>query len=185
MAIIKNCEIYFAKLNPKYPNRKFNKENPTWEIQIQTRSKEQKKEWADLGLPVGVVVPDDDSQPYFKVNLKRRSKDKKGEPVAPVKVVDGALNEIDPDTIGNGSVGNVRIFQYTYKKQDGSDATASILTSIQITKHVVLHRKPGEEFEMTETEVIDEQNDGEDDEEEFETQAKSPAVNKKKAEEAF
>lgn len=184
MAIIKNCEIYFARLNPKYPNRKFNKENPTWEIQIQTRSKEQKKEWADLGLPVGVVVPDDDSQPYFKVNLKRRSKDKKGEPAAPVKVVDGALNEIDPDTIGNGSVGNIRIFQYTYKKQDGTDATASILTSIQLTKHVVLHRKAGEDFEMTETEVIDKEAEGSDDEE-FETKTTSKVTINKKAEEAF
>ena len=36
MAILKNCELWFAKLDPKRPNRKFNPENPTWEIQLRT-----------------------------------------------------------------------------------------------------------------------------------------------------
>jgi len=44
MPIINNASIWFAKLDPKRPNNKFNKTNPTWECQIRTESKEVKKE---------------------------------------------------------------------------------------------------------------------------------------------
>ena len=50
MAILKNAELFFAKLDPKRPNDRFDKENPTWEVQARTRSKAQAKEWKDLHL---------------------------------------------------------------------------------------------------------------------------------------
>jgi hypothetical protein len=157
MAIIKNVELYYCKLDPKRPNDKYNKKNPTWECQIRTTSKEVKKEWEALNLPVKAIVPDDDSAPYYRVNLKKKSiKEKENVPAQPVKVINGALEDINPNSIGNGSIGNVRIFQYSYPKDDGRNAVASILMGVQITKHVVYTPPPrSDEFEQTDTEVVD------------------------------
>ena len=54
--------------------------------------------------------------------------------------------------IGNGSMGNIRLFQYEYGEEG---KIASMLMAIQITKLNEYIPKPAEdEFEMTETEVV-------------------------------
>lgn len=166
MAIIKDCEIWFAKLDPKRPNAKYNKENPTWECQIRTTSKEVKKLWESLNLSVKAVVPDEGA-PYFRVNLRKKSVKEDKEKASPVKVVNGALEDIDPNTLGNGSIGNIRIFQYEYPKNGGKErGIASVLMGIQVTKHIVYKAKPrDDDFEMTETETLDNGDMGAEDDE--------------------
>jgi len=155
MAIIKNVELYFCKVNPKRPNAKYNKKNPTWECQIRTTSKDQKKEWEALNLSVKAIVPDDDSAPYYRVNLRKKSIKEDETAASPVKVVNGALQEIDPDTIGNGSIGNVRVFQYEYPREGGGRGIASVLMGIQVTKHIVYTPKPrDDDFAETDTETV-------------------------------
>lgn len=152
MAILKNCELFFIKCDPKRPNDKFDKQNPTWEVQIRTTSKETRKEWEALKLPVKAIVPDD-GPAYFRVNIKKKSVKADGTPATPVTVVNGKLEEIDPNTIGNGSIGNVRIFQYDYRDGKG---VASILMGIQLTKHLVyVPKKRDDEFGFADTEVIE------------------------------
>jgi hypothetical protein len=156
MTILRNCELHFCKLDPKRPNSKFNKQNPTWEAQLRTYSKEQKKEWEALKLPVKAIVPDDDSPPFYRVNLRKKSIKVDQEKSSPVTVVDGKLQPLDPNTIGNGSVGNVRIFQYVYEKPDGTEGTTSVLMGVQITKHIVYTPKPrGDDFGEEDMEVIE------------------------------
>lgn len=155
MAIVKDCELWFCKLDPKRPNSKFNKKNPTWEVQIRTSNKDQKKEWEALGLQVKAVVPDE-GEPFFRVNLRKKSIKEDGDKAGPIKVVDGAMNEIDPNSIGNGSIGNIRIFQYEYPKEGGGKGIASVLMGVQVTKHLVYKPKPrDDDFEATDTVVID------------------------------
>ena len=152
MAIIENAEIWFCKLDPKRPNASFNKENPTWECQIRTKDKNVKKKWEDMHLRVKVMEGEDGV--YYRVNLKKKSKKEDGSNAAPVKVVDGGLNEIDPNTIGNGSVGNIRVFQYDYES-GGKKGVASMLMAIQLTKHILYTPKPrDDDFTMTETQVV-------------------------------
>ena len=142
MAILRKCSLFFAKLDPKRPNAKYNKANPTWELQIRTTDSAQKKEWEGHGLKVKAVLPDDGSAPYWFVNLRKKSiKVKDNEPAGPVDVKDGELNDIDPNSIGNGSVGNVRIFQYEYESGDTS-GKASVLMGVQVTTHIVYTPKP-------------------------------------------
>lgn len=167
MAILKNAEMWFAKLDPKHPNARMNKQNPTWELQLRTSNVEQKKEWENLGfkpkLIVGKEGEENEGEPIltpegkkqWRINLKKKSLNKDGEPAAPVKVVNGHLEEIEPNTLGNGSIGNVRIYQYEYTKADGTQALAAVLMGIQVTRHVVYTPKPREDdFEMTETETV-------------------------------
>ncbi|MDB4575366.1 hypothetical protein N9112_00220 [bacterium] len=156
--ILNNCELHFVRLDPTRPNAKYEKANPVWEIQMRTSDKDQKKAWQAAGLRVTAVVPDDDSDPYFKANLRKRSIKSDGEKALPVELVDGNLNPIDPNTIGNGSVGNLRVFQYEYNNEESGPGVASILMAVQITKHVVYVPQPKAEREefgaVGDTEVV-------------------------------
>ena len=153
--ILENCEVYFAKLGR--PSAKYNKTNPTWELQIRTSDKAKRKEWEAAGLPVRAVVPEE-GDPFFRVNLRKRSIKKDGTPAEPVEVVDGNLNPIEPNTIGNGSIANIRLFQYEYNSDEGP-RTASILMAVQVLKHKVYTPKQREDydFEPKDYEVIPEE----------------------------
>jgi len=155
MAILKDVELYFCRLDPKRPNDKYNKEQPTWEIQIRTKNKAQAAEWKKLNINVKTET-DENDKVYYKANIKKKSKKKEKDgslsDVQPVTVLNGSLETIDPNSIGNGSVGNIRIFQYPY----GDDGKiASMLMAVQVTKHVVYVPKPREDdFDMVDTEVV-------------------------------
>jgi hypothetical protein len=162
MPQIKNAEIWYAKVDPKRPNRKFNKKNPTWEIQIRTTDKNVKKRWDEMHLPVKRIVPEDDDgnptgDPYWRVNLRKRTIKSDGEAAAPVEVCYGDMSPVDPGTIGNGSLGNVRIYQYEFDN-DGEKGIASVLMGIQLTKHIrYTPKNRDDDFEETETEIVEEE----------------------------
>jgi hypothetical protein len=128
--IIENAELFFAKLDPAKPSSAFNKENPTWEVQIRTRNKAQAKQWKDMNLRV--QPKEDDDGIYYATNLKKKSLKRDGSPMAPVNVVAGDLSPVDPATIGNGSVGNLSVYQYEYNV-NGSQGIASMLMGVQLT----------------------------------------------------
>jgi hypothetical protein len=151
MAILKQVELFYPRLIPGKPNAKYNKEAPTWEVQIRTRDKKVSKQWADANLKPK-LQEDADGKIFYSVTLRKKSKKADGTANQPVQVVNGSLEAIDPQSIGNGSIGNVRIFQYEYGDEK---KIASMLMSIQITKLVEYVPRPNEdEFEMTETEVV-------------------------------
>jgi hypothetical protein len=151
MAILKNVELFYAKLDPKRPNATFDKENPTWEVQIRTRDKAQAKQWKELNI--NVKPDEDDKGMFYKATLKKKSKKRDGEPMAPVNIVAGDLSPIDPNTLGNGSKGHVRIYQYEYNVA-GRKGIASMLMGVQVTVLNEYQSKPREDdFEITEFEV--------------------------------
>jgi hypothetical protein len=77
-----------------------------------------------------------------------------GEAQNPVTLVGGDLSAIDPNTLGNGSIGNVRLYQYDYDV-NGKKGIASMLMAVQITTLKEYTPKPREDdFKMTEMEVI-------------------------------
>ena len=155
MAIINNAELWWARLDPARPNDKFDKDQPTWEVQIRTKDREEATRWKkDLNL--NVKSDEHDGEAFFKVTLKKKSKKRDGAAVDPVKVVDSQLNDIDPNTIGHGSTGNVRVYQYDYDV-GGNQGIASMLMAIQITKLIKYDPSPREDtFELLDdpTEVI-------------------------------
>jgi hypothetical protein len=158
MPIISNVELFYAKLDPKRPNNKFDKKNPTWELQIRTTNKDVKKSWEAMNLKVKAIVPDEEGvAPYYRVNLRKKTIKNDQEKASPVKVVNGAMEDIDPNSIGNGSVGNVRIFQYEYPLEGSpKPGIATVLMGVQVTKHIVFKSKPrDDDFAETETEVIE------------------------------
>jgi hypothetical protein len=155
--IFEGLELYYVKCTPKYPNAKFDPAKPVWETQIRTRDRELKKKLEDADIRVTNVIPDDPKEPpYFKAMLRKSVTKKDGTPASPVEVVNGANEPVDPATIGNGSIANVRVFQYPFPKKGGGEGRATVLMGIQVTKHIVYKRTSRrEEFGTTETEVID------------------------------
>lgn len=155
--ILSNVQIRYTKLDPKRPNATFNKDAPTWELQIYTDSKAVAQEWKDKKL--NVKMKEENDKIVYVSTLKKKSKKKdkqSGQMVdaVPVKVVDGHLNAIDPNTLGNGSVANIRVFQYEYDSA-GVTKTANMLMDVQIVKHVVyVPKNRDDEFAMTETERV-------------------------------
>lgn len=155
MTILKNCEVRFAQLNPERPNTKI-KKTGRWSLQIFTRDKAQKQEWEKLNIKV--KMNEDDVGVFYTANIARNAVKSDGKPADPPKVVNGNLVSIDPNSIGNGSICNLRIFQYEYTFE-GTKGIATSLMAVQVIKHIVYHRKQGEfeEFDAVETEVIDPQ----------------------------
>ena len=70
------------------------------------------------------------------------------------------------------TVANIRLYQYESKED--KEKLISMLMSMQIVKHIVYKPKPREEFEMTETEEI--YNDEGFEEDSAETSPKTPSV---------
>jgi hypothetical protein len=135
MPVLQNCEVWFVKADPKRPNKKFNPANPTWEVQIRTNDKAQVEDWKKHGLNVKPIIPDDDpTQMYWRVNLRKKSIKEDGQAASAVTVVDAKLRDLDPNIIGNGSIANVRIYQYTYQKQPTGQGIATVFMGLQVTK---------------------------------------------------
>jgi hypothetical protein len=173
MTILKDVEVYYVKCDPDRPNKQMNLKLPNWEVQIRTSDPDKAQEWRDNNLIVklikykeGTGEPNEgepvltaDGKKQWRVNLvkryfKKETPGKEREINTPVEVVNGARNPIDPNTIGNGSVCNIRLYQYSYKDALNNDKYASILMAIQVKKHIVYKRKPREEFDDEDTETI-------------------------------
>jgi len=157
MAILKDCEVYYLKANPSRPNRKYDKENPTWEVQLRTRDKVKKAEWRALGLPMKDVIPEDGSPAYTRVSLRKRIIKKDKTAASPVEVINASREPIDPDTVGNGSIANIRLYQYEYPKKGGGMAVAFVLMGIQVKKLIKYEaRVRDDDFDDEgETEVVE------------------------------
>lgn len=152
--LIREAELFWAKLGA--PVNPFNAEFPHWELQIRTRDKGEKKKWEDYGL--NVVPVEDDDGIFYRVNLKRKAKTKNRatgevEDRTPVSVVDGNLMPLDATIVGNGSVGNVQIDDYTYM-QNGAEKQGFSLRAIQVLK-LVEYKGAQSPFEIEgDTEVV-------------------------------
>ena len=148
--------MYYVKCDPKNPNKKLNPQNPTWEVQIRTEDVNIQKKWKEIGLkPKGVIPETEGEKPYWKVNIQRRMFKHDGSPSECPQVLNGSLKPIDPRTVGNGSIGNIQIYQYENKGATGG--LVSVLMGIQVIKHTVYtpkERNPEDQFTPTTTEVV-------------------------------
>ena len=80
----------------------------------------------------------------FSISLKRKAKKADGSDNGKVRVVDSNLQPIT-DMIGNGSKGNVIVFQYPYTYA-GRTGIGNSLTAIQVTDMIKFESDPAAEF---------------------------------------
>lgn len=178
MAIIKNVELWWTKVDPKNPVKNADPTKPAqWEVQLRTTDKETAMHWAknnvrfkplrrklkdeagefildDMGEVKQEIVKNDAGLPYFAVTLRKKVTKANGEASEPVTLVGGDLSVINPKSVGNGSLANVRVFQYEYTFQ-GKEGIASMLMGIQVTKLLEYASQSSEDqFEVSEMEVV-------------------------------
>lgn len=176
MAIIKNVELHWTKIDPKRPtviNERDDGEKVTgWEVEGRTTDKAQAQAWKKTvgSKSVKAIREDKDDEEsailYWRMKLRKKQFNAAGEEKDAPEVVRGdTLEDMDPNIIGNGSVADLRIFQYEYSfKQGGQmvEGLASVLMGIKVKKLVKYTPKPKEEWDEddNEFEVVG----GEDDE---------------------
>lgn len=160
MPIIKNVKLRYAHLRADRPNPRFDKKNPRWEIQVYTNDPEERERLRQQGLLLRLVkhpeghanegepVLNENGEKEWKLTISKRSLSKEGKPNHPVEVITGAKQPLDPGTIGNGSVGNVR---YTTREVPDGDKVKVYITlqGVQITHHIV-YESNREDFDTDE-----------------------------------
>lgn len=151
--ILKNVAVYYARLRPEFPN-KYNPAKPAWTLEIRTFDKAVKRDWQAAKIKVTTVDPDD-GPVYYKATLRRKLTGKGDKKLDPVEVINGRGVAIDPGSIGNGSICNIRIFQYdSVNPENGESVRVSMLCAVQVVKHIVYTAPAREGFEEADYEVI-------------------------------
>ena len=124
--LVSNVELNWARLDTP-------SENPfggpaSWELQIATTDKAVADDLKANHLPVK------EKDGKFVVSLRRKSVKADGSAMDPVRVVDAQKNPIqgsDRRKIGNGSTGNVIIWQAPYNAP-GRSGISNSLTAVQV-----------------------------------------------------
>lgn len=125
---IDNAEFWYAKLDK--PVNPFGTEQ--WELMVATDDAGVAEEWKKNHLPVKQKTLD--GKEMMTVSLKRKTFKANGEENGPVRMVNADLTPFtDRNSIGNGSRGNVIVFQYPWENM-GRKGIASSLTSIQMVE---------------------------------------------------
>lgn len=158
---MKNVELYWAKFDPSNPDMGFSGDKPQWNVQLRTRSKDQSKEWKDMGL--NPKVEDDDTGIYYKVGVRKDAVKKDGSPNKPVPVVGPDLMPIEDITsIGNGTIANVKLRTFEWKF-NGKEGIGVRLDAVQIVKLEKYEAKGGSDSLGFEVLDVDTKSDADED----------------------
>lgn len=130
--ILTNVELFWAKLDPSNPDNGFSGDKPQWNVQLRTRSKDQVKEWKEIGL--NVITDDDEEGIVYRVNVRKDALKKDGSANKPVPVVGSDLMPVEDVTaIGNGTTANVKLRTFEWKF-NGKEGVGVRLDAIQVVK---------------------------------------------------
>ena len=134
MPVVKNVQLFWVKLNPTAPTRFQNNDTAaaTWNFQFRIADKKVAegltKEYGFRFTPV-----EDDGKIVYRSSVSKyayaRGADNHEDtnnPNIPVDVIGADGRKIDPDTVGNGSIGN---FSFTQSKSG-----SRTLRALQVTK---------------------------------------------------
>ena len=134
--MIKDAELNWAKLvSPASPFG-----SPQFELQVATTDKAKADEMTANNLKVKEI------DGKFVVSLKRKAVKADGSDNGAPRVVGLDKSPIDGSKIGNGSKGNVIVFQYEYNAA-GRTGIASSLTAVQVTDMVEYTGTGGVDFD--------------------------------------
>lgn len=106
-----------------------------YEMQIATTDATKADEWRAHHLNVKTEINKDTKEPTgkFIVSIKRKAAKADGSDNGAPRVVDAAAQPIDASNLGNGSRGNVIVYQMAYNVA-GREGISNSLTAVQITK---------------------------------------------------
>jgi hypothetical protein len=155
--ILKQVQLWWPKLTR--PTAPFGED--IYDLQLRVPAKRK----AELEA-IGKTRTVDDAPGMVVLNVRKKALKSDGSPSRKPIVVNGHRDPLDPDTIGNGSVGNVRLrlndYQIVHPKTGKvtKEGTKAVLEAVQVTKHIVFVSQGGgdmndfedEDFEQIENE---------------------------------
>lgn len=125
--LIQNVELNWARLDK--PVAPFGTDQ--YELQIATTDKSIANDWSQNHLNVK------EKDGKFTVSLKRKALKANGDTNGAPRVVNADKSPYDftqQGLIGNGSIGNVIVYQYPYEVM-GRKGIGNSLTAVQVVKH--------------------------------------------------
>jgi hypothetical protein len=123
--IVKDVELHWAKLDS--PVDPFKTGEKVWEVQIRTSDEETAKSWAKDFY----INAKKDDEGFWKANIKRKELNRKGESNSAPVVLDRKNQPMPASNIGNGSIGDLKLFQYPYDVA-GRKGVSSMLSAVRI-----------------------------------------------------
>ena len=130
--LLNNVDLSWVKFDPANPDSGFDKKSPQYSCTVQTDNKVDAEAWKKSGM--NVKPKDENNKVVYSVTLKKKIYlDETGKnSTKPPAVVDKQLQPVNPNTIGNGSKGNVqvRLKPYSYMGKEGISVQ---LLAVQIT----------------------------------------------------
>lgn len=154
--VVKNLILSYAKLG--VPNSKFAANNPTYEVRVTTGDVEVSNLLKAMGAKMTIVQDEESGAINYTTVVKTKSLNTKtSSAMPPPKVIGLNRSAIDPNLIGNGSIGNIAISSYEYTFQ-GKTGKAINLHAVQITLLKVWHPQDATDLfdDEGETTIVDE-----------------------------
>ena len=161
MPVIKDVEMYWVKLDPEYPVAKYLKKTmKEWSLEIRTPDRDVADVWEDeFHLRPKKIKDEDSGKTYYRAKLQKLAIANTEDPASkmsyPVEVVGPQLQAINPQTVGNGSIGDVMVSfrDWTFEGKKGITAD---LRKVRVKKLVEYYREFEEFDELDEElEIID------------------------------
>lgn len=142
MAVLKNVEINWVKLDQDNPDMGFDGESPTWQVTA-TVDKKFFNSWRKQKLP-SAKEHDDGT---YTIQFKRKAIVVNGKMKSAPKCLDASLRPLDQSIVGNGSIANIQysVYDWDFGKKKGK---AADLMGIQVIDLVEYHGGDGSEFEV-------------------------------------
>jgi len=122
--ILSDVELHWAKLDS--PVDPFKTGEKVWEVQIRTDKEDVAKTWAKEYF----INAKKDDEGFWKANIKRKELNRKGESNNPPIVLGRNNQPIPSSNIGNGSIGDLKLFQYPYNVA-GRKGVSSMISSVK------------------------------------------------------
>lgn len=161
--ILHNVALFWIKCDPAKPVEAMDEDKPPrWEAQIRVDIDDAENVAIIKGAGLNPKVISDDAnspKPYLRLQVYKPIKNREGKELKPVDVVNGALQPVDPNTIGNNSRGNVRLHVYPYEMKNRAgkvtkSGISGMLMGIQLTLHKI-YRSTRKDFTAADYTVVD------------------------------
>jgi len=136
--IVKDVDLFYTKVDQ--PVKPFG--TVRWELQMRTNDKSTADMWKKEYF---LNIKEIDGS--YAVNVHKNAVNKEGADVDPPQVVDKARSPIKGNNIGNGSKGNVKLFQYPYDVA-GKKGVSSMLVGLQVVDLVPYEPDSSIDFEI-------------------------------------
>ena len=159
--ILNGVRLFWVKCDPENPADAYEADKPKrWEAQLRIALDDKKNIDIIKGAGLNLKPATDETDGmHGRLQVYKPIVNRAGESLQPVRVVTGRNEPLDPNIIGNGSIGNVRLHVYPFEVRNSKgkvtrQGVSCMLMAIQVTMLKPYHGKK-QDFEVADYVVAD------------------------------